>query len=296
MIYVHSGDEGIDKLVKRFCAPLFATTEFLQGGHNESTTSATVTFVRYQGKIYAVTCHHVLSAFFAEAIRTKQRIAPAIHSGKTVRQFASYSREGKYRWSFLSCRDFPEASDIDSAAELDALDRANADRPDIAIADITEVWHAVQENRDAESIDLDAWVEPDWSVVQPVWVAYGFPNGHKSLVQDKVAAPMPRVAVELASSLPSIERPTYVLCSTLEIEHGWGFSGLSGGPVLVAHNSDDRYAFVGLTFEGSPSSKDPEQNAEAFLGKSDIVLRGYHLTPHAFKEWLSNRKFGVELV
>ncbi len=104
-----------------------------------------------------------------------------------------------------------------------------------------------------------------------------------------------RVAVNLATLPPSPERLTYILCSTLNVDHRWGFSGLSGAPVLVAHTSEDRYAFVGLTFEGSPSSKDLQQDEEAFVGKNDIVLRGYHFTPHEFRDWLSQRKFGVEL-
>ena len=295
MIYIDATNDNIDGLVKRVCAPLFATGQFLQGGHDESITSATVTFVKFESRVYAVTCHHVLSAFFTETIKKGRHIIPTIHKGRSIHQFGSYSAEGKYRWAFVSCRDFPAASDIDNAEALASLDRTNADKPDIAIADLTEGWPAIRTIRGAEAIDLDAWTEPDWSIAQPVWMAYGFPDNHKYRSGDQVAAPMPRVAVELASTVPSAEKPTYTLCSTLTIDHGWGFSGLSGGPALVAHTSEERYAFVGITFEGAPSSKDLEENAEAFVGKNDIVLMGYHLTPHQFKEWLSQRKNGVEL-
>ena len=106
---------------------------------------------------------------------------------------------------------------------------------------------------------------------------------------------MPRVAVELATSVPSPDKPTFTLCSTLTDEHGWGFSGLSGGPVLVAHNVEDRYAYVGITFEGAPSARDLEENTQSFIGKKDIILTGYHLTPSTFQVWLSSLKFGVEL-
>ena len=149
--------------------------------------------------------------------------------------------------------------------------------------------------RDGITIKKGGHAQPDWSTAHPVWMVYGFPDNHKYRSGDQVAAPMPRVAVEPASTVPSAEKPTYVLCSTPTVDHGWGFSGLSGGPALVAHTSEERYAFVGITFEGAPSSKDLEENAEAFVGKNDIVLMGYHLTPHQFKEWLSQRKYGVEL-
>jgi hypothetical protein len=295
MIYIDATNENVDGLVKRFCAPLFATGQFLQGGHDESTTSATVTFVQFQSRVYAVTCHHVLAAFRAEAIKKNRAIVPSIHTGTVIHQFGSYSSQGKYRWSFMSCRDFPAQADLENEDALASLGRANSDKPDIAIADITETWSVIRTNRGAEAIDLDAWTAPNWSIAQPVWMAYGFPDDHKYRSDDKVAAPMPRVAVELASAAPSPGKPTYTLCSTLTADHGWGFSGLSGGPVLIAHTLEDRYAFVGITFEGAPSSKEPHENAEAFVEKKDIVLMGYHLTPDRFQEWLEQRKYGVEL-
>lgn len=295
MIYIEGTNEDIDARVKRFCAPLWATGQFLRGGHDESKTNATVTFVQFESRVYAVTCHHVISAFLSETRRKGLRLIPAIHSGKSVLQFASYGTEGKYQWTFESCREYLAACDMDKEEAMAALERSNAARPDIAIADITNVWPSLQVVRGAEAINLDAWTEPDWSIAQSVWIAYGFPDAHKYRFGDQVSAPMPRVAVELASLPPSPEKPSYVLCSTLVTDHGWGFSGLSGGPVLVAHIVEDCYAFVGITFEGAPSSKDLDGNAEAFIGRSDIVLRGYHLTPNLFKEWLSLRKYRVEL-
>lgn len=295
MIYIDETNESIDAFVRRVCAPLFATGQFFQEGHDESTTSATVTFVQFESRVYAVTCHHVLSAFFTEGHKKGRQIIPTIHSGRAIHQFGSYNPEGKYRWAFLSCRDFPAACDIDNAEAMAALDRTNGERPDIAIADITDVWSTIRVARGAEAISLDDWIAPDWSTAQPVWMAYGFPDDHKFRSGDQVAAPMPRVSVELASAAPSPEKPIYTLCSTLTDDHGWGFSGLSGGPVLVAHISEERYAFVGITFEGAPSSKDQQENAEAFVGKNDIVLMGYHLTPSQFREWLLRRKYVVAL-
>lgn len=183
---------------------------------------------------------------------------------------------------------------INDEQALANLARQNSERPDIAIADLSDIWPVLRDVRGAEAIDLDDWVEPEWSASQPVWLAFGFSDGHKYNASDMLAAPMPRVAVELASSVPS-ERPTYTLCSTLAVEHGWGFSGLSGGPVLVAHTTEDRYAYIGITFEGSPSTKELEINPESFLGKRDILLMGYYLTPTIFRDWLSKLKFSVEI-
>lgn len=294
MIYVEATDSTIDQRVKAVCAPLFATNQFLQSGHSDRTTNATVTFIQFNSRVYAVTCHHVLSAFQNEALKTGRRIVPSIHSGSSIHQFHWYGPQGQYRWSFSSCRDFPSAVNINDQDALDKMERENAERPDIAIADLTDVWPVLQQLRGAEAINLDNWVEPDWSISQQVWLAYGFPDGHKYLAAEKVSTPMPRIAVQLASSVPTPDKPTYMLCSTLAAEHGWGFSGISGGPVLIAHTEDDRYAYVGITFEGTPSTADMEQNPESFVGKCDIILRGYHLTPSRFEDWLSKLKFGVE--
>lgn len=295
MIPIVATDEDIDQRVHQFCAPLFGNGIFLEGGHGPSVMSATATFVKFESRFYAVTCHHVLSAFFSASVRSNRRIVPTLHSGKAIYHIGSHTPQGTYRWSFHSCRDFPRSADVDNDDALAALDRANAERPDIAIADVTEIWQSFRRHRNAEAIDLDTWTEPDWATVQSTWLAFGFPDAHKYRAEDKLAAPMPRVSVNLATDFPTPEKPTYILCSTLTADHGWGFSGMSGGPVLVAHATDDRFAFVGITFEGAPSTKELHDNAEAFVKKSDIVLKGYYLTPQQFSLWLSQLKYGVEL-
>lgn len=295
MVYIDATDDTLDAAVKRFCAPLFATDQFLRGGHTDASMNATVTFVKFESRVYAVTCHHVLSAFFAEAVRTKLPIVPSIHAGHTVRQLGSIGQDGRYRWSMVSCRDLPREEDIGNCEALAELDRKNAVRPDIAIAEMTDVWPVFSEQRGAVAIDLDGWQRPDWDNAQAIWLAFGYPDGHKSQIGNKVAVPFPRVTASLESSLPTEDKPTFTLCSTLDRAHGFGFSGLSGGPVLTAHATEDRYAFVGITFEGAPSSKNIEENPEAFVGANDIVLMGYHLTPQVFQSWLSQRKSSVVL-
>ncbi|TYD36749.1 hypothetical protein CEK63_04410 [Xanthomonas sontii] len=267
----------------------------LDSGHDTSVTSATATFVKFQSRFYVVTCHHVLSAFFSASVRNNRHIVPTLHSGRSIYQLGRYTRQGTYRWCFQSCRDFPDSADVDNEEALTALDRKNAERPDIAIADVTEIWTQFQDERNAEAIDLDTWTEPEWTTIQSTWLAFGFPDAHKYEDEGKLVAPMPRVSASLATDFPTQERPTYILWSTLTSDHGWGFSGISGGPVLVAHATDDKFFFVGITFEGAPSRKELHEDAEALVRKNDIVLRGYHLSPMQFGLWLSQLKYGVEV-
>lgn len=294
MIPISATNEDIDSRVRRCCAPLFGNGMHLEGGHDTSVTNATVTFVKFKSRYYAVTCHHVLSAFFNASVRSNRRIVPTLHFGSGVFPMGSYTSRGTYLWAFRSCRAFLDPVDMDSDDATARLDRANSTRPDIAIADVTRSWPIFCSQRDIEAIDLDTWTDPDWTTFQETWVAFGFPDEHKYQVENKLAAPMPRVSVNLATGFPSPEKPTFTLFSSLKSDHGWGFSGMSGGPVLVAHDTDDTFAFVGITFEGAPSTKELHNDADAIVQRTDIVLTGYHLTPQQFNSWLAQLTYEVE--
>ena len=293
MIFINATNENLDRSVKNFCAPLFATEHFLNGGHDKSTINATVTFVQHKTRVYAVTCHHVIAAFRAESLRKGKHFIPSIHSGVVIRQFGAFRDDGAYYWSFKSCRDFVPESEIDDTEANEKMVSKNANRPDIAIADITEVWSAIHDAGDADVINLDNWVEPIWGDMQHLWMAFGYPTAHKYQENGKVIAPMPRVTAELASSLPTEDNPKFVLGSTLDEKNNWGFSGLSGGPVLAAHSSDDRCAFVGITYEGFPSDREVTKNDQSFLTEKNIVLKAHYLTPLQFEHWLNDLQYGV---
>lgn len=293
MIYFEANNDTLDKCITHFCAPLFASGQFVRGGHSESTTNATVTFIEWRHRVYAVTCHHVLATFFEQSIATGIRRIPSIHSDRSVHQFGSFLPTGEYVWTFRSCRKFPDPTDIGNTDALTKLAQRNLEFPDIAIADMTEHWPVLAKSRNANVLKLDSWTEPNWATTHPTWMAFGFPDTHKTRQGDKIAVPMPRVVVEV-SLPPSAERPEFTLMSTLENHHGWRFSGLSGGPVVVADRTRDLCAFVGIVFEGSPGSENPHEHAGTVFGGSDIMLRGYHVTPYTFAKWLKGLRYGVQ--
>lgn len=286
--------DAIDARVSSMCAPLFATGRFLDGGHTEASINATVTFVEFENRIYAVTCHHVIAAFYAASVRENRQLVPSLHNGRAIIQFGSYGSGESFNWSFHSCRTFPTPAEIlegDQEA-LAARERRDAELPDIAIADITAAWASLTEQRGAEALSLDAWERPDWSVTQLTWVAFGFPDGHKYEKDDKLAVPMPKVRANLETSSLD-QRDEFVLCSTLSSEHGWGFSGMSGGPIFAPDKIKDSFYFVGITYEGSPGLRNSQSDDQAFLSKADILLRGYLISPATFRAWLELRRHGV---
>ena len=101
----------------------------------------------------------MLSAFFTAAVYGQRRLVPSIHSSHAIHQFGSIGIEGKLKWAFQSCREFPDSTDIGDPKALTALDRKNADKADIAIADLTEPWSMLSMRRGAYAIDLDSWKE-----------------------------------------------------------------------------------------------------------------------------------------
>ncbi|WP_133480300.1 trypsin-like peptidase domain-containing protein [Cognatilysobacter segetis] len=294
MAQIDATYDALDAQVKPICAPLFATGQYGVGGHTETSINATATFVKYRERIYAVTCHHVLAAFLAAAVKQKLPFVPSLHNGRAILHLGTYGPNGSFAWSFRSCRSFPTAEEIvhdDQAATL-ARDRSNADLPDIAIAEITSVWPSLIQQRNARALDLDTWEQPDWSETQSVWVAFGYPDGHKYEQDGKLAVPMPKVRAEQQTSRLD-QRESFVLCSPLGEDHGWGFSGMSGGPIFAPHKTKDCFYFAGITYEGSPGLRDAEGDDEAFLTKADILLRGYLISPAAFERWLELAQYGV---
>lgn len=284
----------LDKRVHKAIAPLFATDMLLKDGHTDASLNATVTFVQRHGRIFAVTCHHVLEAFRTEALKRGVPLAPSVHFGRSVFQFKAHHGTA-IRWTFASCRDFPDATVLNNANSLKAFNDRNASLPDIAIADISpETWEMFCSGRPLEPIDLDEWTAPAWPQLERFWAAYGFPTKHKYVAQDKVAAPMPRITAELQSASPQ-HREDFILCSPLDREHGFGFSGISGGPVLAESEAKQCFYFTGLVFEGTPSTTERASSHDAILGSTDIFLRCYLLTPEAFDRWQSAHKYGVEL-
>jgi hypothetical protein len=84
-----------DKQVRARTDPLFLQDHFLATGHDVSTKNATATYVKFENRIYACTCRHVV-----EIIRKRQKeqhsrfptLALVIH--RTVLNLSFFTAEG----------------------------------------------------------------------------------------------------------------------------------------------------------------------------------------------------------
>lgn len=257
-----------------FCLPVFFHSYFLSDGHSEETENATLTFVKYKNRVYAVTCKHI------------------------IHHLNSKRNDLEDQWYTLSiCLDrvILQLSDIDHSDPAKRIDifrkltcSFNSEGVDIVIAPIDSHWEMIKSKKNKKAIDLDNWIEPNWAELK-MGTAFGYPTEHKKLQGDHVATPCIKVSAEIVSSLnPEVNQLT--LFSSLNQPHGYFFSGLSGGIIILS--SEELYEPVGIVYEGQPgSSKDfneKKSNEQAFFSENDILIKGFIINPRIFSGWLQD--------
>lgn len=250
--------EQRSKYINTTCAPLFLNNYFLANGHNSLTTSATATFIQYEGMIYAVTCAHVNAA-----ASSRDRCTAQLHAGRVVVNLSEWSSIGKV------------------SALRDVIGTAPVDISICPIAD--HLFEIISRGKPKVPINLDEIPEANWDAVD-FCLAAGFPDRAKTKNDESVASPMVEVIAQLASSL-SPSTVTFTLQSTLEKPSTYKFSGMSGGPIFALFDETPPVP-IGILFEGFPSSEEAGTSDASFLGDRDILIRGHVLTRCIFAGWL----------
>lgn len=255
-----------------FCLPAFFHSSSMHEGHHQETDNATVTFVKYQQGIYAVTCRHVVE-----------------HLDKTRKELDD-------GWQTLTLQ-------LERVAlQLSAIDPNNSEKrqdifrtlkkdfsgeqADIVIGPITDFyWELIENKKQKSPIDLDSWTEPRWSEYK-FGSAFGYPTDHKEHQGKYVATPCLHVTAEVVSPLGAEEKKI-TLFSELDKPHGFFFSGMSGGVIILQH--DEFHDIAGIVYEGQPGGKDQDNTETAvenvFSDKS-ILIKGFIITPEIFSNWL----------
>lgn len=252
----------------QFCAPLWLSKPFMQDGHDANKANATVTFIKYKGKGYAVTCAHV---YYQQKIGADEFRELTLFGNSPI---------------IVSFFDFSLGSPASAFRPL-IDDSPKANGPDIAIAPANFAIQQYMKDNNKEWLDLDSWEEPDWSINSPK-VAVGYATEHKSTDGKYVLSGFVQAVAESPSGVEST-RDKFMLFSQLEEEHEVFFSGMSGGPVFYQYEDDREAVPIGIIYEGSPGSslEWEKRGHESFLTGSHIKIDAQLLTPNTFKEWLS---------
>lgn len=255
----------LHKIAAKNSEPLFLSPPWLGGGHTTEKANGTITYIRFNGELYGVTCAHIYDYQFTS---DKPKWLTVHGQSRVIYQFGYFDSSG-YKSKFHSLR------------------LSDATLPDIAIIKLDEAFASIyMKAKDKTPIDLDLWIEPKWEDLKSP-VAFGYPTEHKTETNDLLQAPLISVTAELTRPIgPNDE--SFLMASTLTQENTHYFSGMSGGPVFC-HFSDIPPSVVGIVFEGSPGSSIEWENRtkESFYTKEDIQIRAHKLTPDVFQSWLS---------
>ena len=256
-------DIEIDTVAFQYCEPLFVTDPFLIGGHSSDRANGTITYIQFNGQAYGITCAHVYYQQFPDNKWL------AIHGkGRYVYQLGRFTSEG-YKSNFHPLRKEDDSNGLDIAI--------------IYLGDTFREVHFPKKGKLA--VNLDDWTEPNWGeITHPM--AFGYPTEHKSQSPDFVESPLIHVAVEVTRKISPFDS-SFLLASSLESEHGYYFSGMSGGPVFHVHDGGE-ITLIGIVYEGTPGSSKEwlARDAQAFFTNSDIQIRAHTLTPEIFEGWL----------
>jgi hypothetical protein len=272
---------------RRNTDPIWIQDFYMMTGHDASTRSGTATFVKRKGKLWAVTCRHIMDAV------NDRKMAP----GATFPVLALMISSGALNLGNMGPNGVRHCMRAPSATRQE-------DEIDIAISPVGHYWELLTAKKNKVAIDLDHWKEPDWSALK--WgIAAGYPDEHKSHVNsdDKLQVGNQLItAIAEISSTPSADSPIITLSSLLDNPHSWFFSGLSGGPLYAVEGElgdtvEDNALFpIGIVFEGYPSSGRPDimgprDTQSGFLTESDLFFRALTLTPRTFDLWLQGCEF-----
>lgn len=239
------------------CAPLFLGS-ILADGHGVQTASATATFVKFRNRNYVVTCRHVKKIAFSQAGWTAR-----LHAHPAIIELAHWTSAGRQ----------PTLNDVGSDASID-----------ISLCPLPEhLMEMLAKNKPKAPIDLDRFSPPNWREITHC-LAAGFPDRAKSEDGTSLASPLIEVVAEIASTVDA-RSTSLVMQSQLQRPPGWGFSGMSGGPIFALDESDQPSP-VGIIFEGYPSGEEGPRSEDAFLRDNDVLIRGHLLTPDIFTAWL----------
>lgn len=259
-----SVSDNVLKIAAQNCEPLYLSDPFMCGGHDVEKANGTITFLRYCGEVYGVTCAHV---FHQQIANGKWLTLHGIE--RYVYQLGSFTPSG-YQSNFRPLR-----SDSGFGG------------PDIAIAHLgksIEQIHFPRKNKSA--IDLDAWSSPSWTEIY-IPAAFGYPTEHKTQSDDYLQAPLVGVAANVTRRISEHDE-SFLLASSLPDENTYYFSGMSGGPVYHVPETGSEPILIGIVYEGSPGSSAEweARDSQAFLTKNDIQIWAHTLTPMIFKQWL----------
>lgn len=250
--------DKLNKNPSRHCATIAVTESLVEGRHgllqvgqpDEKSRNGTLTFVKSEGKTFAITCWHVIDYYHKLLDDSNDRYSHSLYT-MTPRPYIVVD-------GFIRPRSESEYHELDIA--------------------IIQVRKDFVKALGKEPIDLDDQKQPQ---TIEFGLAVGFPEGLK---YEKEDAPNPQkkiISLPTLSIIAEIEQKPnqrFTLFSEFDKVQGYEtYSGMSGSPIFWS--TEDDYGIYGITYEANSSNFTEH-------GKS-IMLAGELATPDVIKHWIS---------
>lgn len=260
--------KGYELTASTHCEPIYLMRNRDGEKHDESTESATLTYIKFSDKYYALTCAHVADAR-EEGLEGGPVLVPTVwgHSGRgfAFRLGSKNALAGEFRF-------------------LERPRHGNR-RLDIAIAPLSDDFIRLHmQTKGKVPLDLDKWEEPDWSLIRTC-ATWGFPNRQKISSGHVTSAQLLTTILALQSQPMSFDRDEFLLASNLPESEGMSFSGLSGSAIYGLRGAGDMTP-VGILYEGMPGDPSSDKANGSFYGPSDFQIQAFVLSPAKFRRWL----------
>ena len=249
MTYTVSDEFGANAC--KHCASLFIIRQHVEMVPTVDDPSATLTFIKFHGRTYGVTCKHVV-----KSLRYEIKKSGSEHSHTF---FIALKRHHVVQDRFV----VPPGDWV-------------TPEPDIAIRELHPDFPA---HVGKVALDVEANPVPPLPEVSFA-VAVGFPDRLKTQTTGPLGYQLAMPCVHAVAENHSKAGPSFTLFSELPATPGIrDLSGMSGGPIYWS--DETAYGLLGITYESSPLEG-------SISGSSSVHIKGHHADLETFERWVSH--------
>lgn len=235
----------------KHCAPLFIIRQHVEMAPTVDDPSATLTFIKFKGRTYGITCKHVVTILRDQLKKSGSAFSHTF--------FIALKRHHVVQDRFV----IPPGDWVIS-------------EPDIAIRELNPDFPAYVGK---VALDIDANPVPPLSEVSFA-VAVGFPDRLKTPIPAPLGYQLAMPCVHAVAENHSKSGPSFTLFSELQATPNIrDLSGMSGGPIYWSDEA--AYGLLGITYESSP----PEGSIS---GSASVHIKGHVADRETIEEWVSH--------
>lgn len=232
-------------------------------GSEHMTRSATVTFVNYKKRYFALTCRHVYEALRSKNADLHKRFKE--DSGTDLADYdlyQFYTPVGNFNYHFNY--------------EFWPVPETSPGVPDVAMTEVSEEFIKRLQRK---ALKLTTIAQLPTSAI-----AAGYPEQQRKLIDSKEVEGWKHLSISVAHCFAYLTTQSnkLILSDAIEEHHGLdNLSGMSGGPIIWSNLSG--FGLIGVVTDGwDVQPKDSEDPTPS------VAIMGEPITPNIFDSWLKS--------